>query len=184
MYIIMQTDSCCDGIIAIIVQYSSAQVAPELAGACQPLPAHWEHLSYHHLAHAVSSTGSRILPTRSINHPPVRRSCCLDYAMPAFIWRCCEQKIVPNGFAFIARPFQHFPSFNEGSGWGWLSETMEVSARLALCICTAYFSSLSLPSILLCESMNGLKIQAKNMYCTKPAVHNAEHWPVMLLPCR
>uniref|UniRef100_A0A8B9CDX3 Estrogen related receptor gamma n=1 Tax=Anser brachyrhynchus TaxID=132585 RepID=A0A8B9CDX3_9AVES len=41
--------------------------------------------------------GSPILPTMSINHPPVRSSSCLDYAMPAFIWRWCEQKIAANG---------------------------------------------------------------------------------------
>lgn len=74
------------GVWAIGVQHLNVQVAPELAGACQPRQAHWEHLSRHRLAHAASSAGPPILLTMSINHPPVRSSCCRDYAMclPSF----------------------------------------------------------------------------------------------------
>lgn len=74
------------GIQAIGVQHFKCPGSPELAGACQPLQAHWEHLSRHRLAHAVSSAGPPILLTRSINHAPVRSSCGRDYAMclPSF----------------------------------------------------------------------------------------------------
>lgn len=128
LHIISQTAHPSVGVWAIGVQHLNVQVAPELAGACQPRQAHWEHLSRHRLAHAASSAG--LSDSSDYEH---KSSTCQELLLPglcnvpAFIWRCSEPGTAPN----VLRPCKCYPGISLAlmrglSWWQWLLETMKI----------------------------------------------------------